>query len=308
VAEVCALVLNWRLCDATLRVLDDLQEHAPGTDVVVMDNGSDDGSAERLAAALASRPDRELLAFERNLGYCAAMNRGLERARDRGASFALFLNNDVRLPPGFLEPLHRALDHDASLAGVAPTVMTPDGKVWCQGGRRRFGPNEIVLVGQGGEPAPVTHGPEAVDFLPGACALYRLDDLAAVGDLDESYFMYVEDVDLGARLAARGRKLAWLPWIRVVHEASSSSGGGVSPLRKYLSGVNTVRFLRGHGRVRDWLSFVLFDVLLWPLSLVTGTPPRAALAKLRGLADGLIGRNVSARDVARYHPDAEGHL
>ena len=54
------------------------------------------------------------------------------------------------------------------------------------------------------------------------------------------------------------------------------------------------------------LSFVLFDVLLWPLSLVTGTPPRAALAKARGILAGLLGRGVSVADVSRYHPAAEG--
>ncbi len=305
-ADVCALVLNWRLCDATLQVLDDLREHTPAVDVVVMDNGSGDGSAERLAEAVAGRANAELIAFAENLGYCAAINRGLARARERDAAFALFLNNDVRLPAGFLAPLQAALENDPTLAGVAPTVTTPEGKVWSQGGRRRFGPNEVVLAGQGGEPAPTTHGPERVDFLPGACALYRLDDLAAVGDLDERYFMYVEDVDLGARLVAQDRRLVWLPWVRVVHDASRSSGGGVSPLRKYLSGANTVRFLRAHGRLRDWLSFAIFDVLLWPVSLVSGTPWRAACAKARGLADGLLGRGVSAADVARYHRCPEG--
>src|SRR5690606_34482302 len=117
-------------------------------------------------------------------------NLALRAARAAGAEHALLLNNDCRVPPDFLAPLVAALDADRSLAGVAPTIVTPDGRAWSEGGVVRARANLVVLRGQGREPAPRTHGPEACEFLPGACVLYRLADLAAVGDLDESYFMY----------------------------------------------------------------------------------------------------------------------
>lgn len=317
-SHVVALLLNWRLCDATLQVLADLQQagHAPLT-VLLLDNGSNDGSAERLAAAASAITEgdpaarqggapaiaAELLAFDTNLGYCAAMNRGIARAAELGADHVLFLNNDARLPAGFLAPLVSVLDHDPRLACVAPTIVDAHGRAWCQGGGVRFRPNLVTLFGQGGPPAPQEHGPEAVEFQPGACALYRLADLDAVGRLDEDYFMYWEDVDLGARLRARGRGVLWLPWVRVVHEPSRSSGGGRSPLRKYMSAVNTVRFLRRHGTARLWLAFVLFDVLLWPFTLLSGTGPRAALAKARGLVHGVCGRKVTVAAVRHYLPE-----
>ena len=135
--------------------------------VLLIDNGSGDGSAQRLRLAVGD--DAEVMAFDHNLGYCAAMNRSLDWAEGQGIEHVLFLNNDVRLPPGFLTPMVEALDHDPGLAGVGPTVLDPDGKVWCQGGAVRFGPNLSHLRGQGREPAPKTHGPELVDYLPGAC-------------------------------------------------------------------------------------------------------------------------------------------
>jgi GT2 family glycosyltransferase len=299
--RVTAIVLNFRLPAATLRVVEDLR--ACGSEDlswIVVENGSGDGSAARLAAALTGDP-RTLLRIEaQNLGYCGGVNLGLRLARERGAEYALLLNNDCRVPPGFLKPLVEALDNDPGLAAVAPTLVTPDGRAWCEGGFVRPRPNLVVLRGQGREPAPITHGPEACEFLPGACALYRLADLAAVGDLDEAYFMYWEDVDLGARLRGQGRGLLWLPWIRVVHEPSGSSGGGRSPLRKFMSAANTVRWLRAHGTLGLWLTFLLFDVLLYPLTFLSGTPVRAALAKGRGLLVGLGGRPITAADVARY--------
>lgn len=307
--RVAAIVLNFRLAGATLRVVEDLRACGfDALDILVVENGSGDGSAERMRAAWgADDPRIELIAVDENLGYCGGVNLGLAEARRRGAEHALLLNNDCRVPPGFLAPLVDALDADPSLAAVGPTVVTPDGQAWCEGGFVRARPNLVVLRGQGRPPAPVTHGPEICEFLPGACVLYRLADLAAVGDLDEDYFMYWEDVDLGARLRAAGRRLVWLPWQRVVHEPSGSSGGGRSPLRKFMSAANTVRYLRTHGTPRLWAAFWCFDVLLWPLSFLSGTPWRAAAAKIRGLAVGLGGRPIDRSDVEHYaKPNAAG--
>jgi GT2 family glycosyltransferase len=300
--RVAAIVLNFRLAAATLRVVEDLRACGfAGLETIVIDNGSGDGSAARMRAAWPERdPQVTLIATEDNLGYCGGVNLGLAEARRRGASYALLLNNDCRVPPGFLAPLVDALDADPSLAAVGPTVVTPDGRAWCEGGFVRPRPNLVVLQGQGSDPSPITHGPEACEFLPGACVLYRLSDLEAVGDLDETYFMYWEDVDLGARLRAAGRRLVWLPWQRVVHEPSGSSGGGRSPLRKFMSAANTVRYLRQHGTLRLWLAFWFFDVLLWPLAFLSGTPWRAVAAKARGLMVGLTGRPIDRTDVERY--------
>jgi GT2 family glycosyltransferase len=300
--RVTAIVLNFRLAAATLRVVEDLRACGfEGLETIVVENGSGDGSAARLRAAWEPEDTAvTLIAQEENLGYCGGVNLGLAEARRRGAQHVLLLNNDCRVPPGFLGPLVDALDADPSLAAVSPTVVTPDGLAWCEGGFVRARPNLVVLRGQGQPPAPITHGPEACEFLPGACVLYRLSDLQAVGDLDESYFMYWEDVDLGARLRAAGRRLVWLPWQRVVHEPSGSSGGGRSPLRKFMSAANTVRYLRRHGTPRLWLAFWCFDVLLWPLAFLSGTPWRALAAKARGFVVGLSGRPIDRTDVERY--------
>jgi hypothetical protein len=84
-----------------------------------------------------------------------------------------------------------------------------------------------------------------------------------------------------------------------VHASGASSGGGKSPLRKFLMACNAVHYLRRHGSVRGWLAWLCFDLLLWPLALLTG--PRAAFAKLYGTWAGLAGHRPSAADVARLH-------
>lgn len=301
-ARVVAIVIDYKLAARTAAAVEALRACSTGAgtfdlDVFVLDNGGGATPSAELAALAGERV--HVTATPANVGYCAAVNAGLRWAAGRGAEFVLLLNNDVRVSPGFLDPLVGVLRNDPDAAAVSPTVLWPDGRVWCQGARMRFGPNINVLVGQGGPPAPRTLGPQSVDYLPGACALYRLADLTAVGGLDEEYFMYMEDADLGARLRARGRKILWLPWIAVEHDASASSGGGRSPMRKFMTACNAARYLRRHGTPRLWLGFVLFDLLLWPAAVFAGTPPRAAWAKARGAWGGVFGRRVTVQDVVR---------
>jgi GT2 family glycosyltransferase len=299
---VAAIVLNFRLPEATARCVADLQRSGHARlRTLVLDNGSGDGAVAWLERELRGA---ELIALPRNLGYCTAMNLGLDWARRRGADHVLLLNNDMRLPDGFLAPLVDVLAHDAEVGGVGPTVLRPDGNVWCQGARVGWHANLVRLLGEGRAPAPQDEGPAEVDFLPGACALYRLADLDAIGGFDDDYFMYWEDADLAARLRARGLRVVWVPWTRVVHEPSASSGGGRTPVRKYLSAANAVRYLRAHGSARLWAAWLLFEVLGLPLALLTGTSPRAVFAKACGVLAGLRERRLTAADVERWLPRA----
>ncbi|MBL9078357.1 MAG: glycosyltransferase family 2 protein [Planctomycetes bacterium] len=305
-ARTAALLLNWRKPQLTLQCLADLLVVDVPLCVLVIDNGSGDGSAaalrEGIVGLAAAHPRHEVVfaALPDNLGFTGGMNHGLRWAAQRGLAYTLVLNNDLRLPPDFLQPLVLVLDHDPRVVAVGPTVLHPDGTVWAEGGELAFGPNALRLCRHGRPPRPREHGPEAVPFLPGACVLLRTDAAMAIGGFDDRYFMYWEDVDICDRLRERGGRIVWLPWVRVVHDAGKSSGGGRSPLRKFLMANNAVRYLRRRGTVAGWAALLLFDVLLWPLTLPAG--PRAAWAKLRGLGKGLLGHRAGTADVQRYLP------
>lgn len=305
--RTAALLLNFRhpeltlLCLADLLAIDDAPMH-----VFVIDNGSgrgaDDGTVaalQRDVLAMPPGPHRvTFVALPTNLGFTGGMNHGIQLAVAAGLPFVLVLNNDLRLPKDFLRPLVDVLANDSGTAAVGPTVLRGDGRVWAEGGSVGCRPNLLRLLGQGGPPSPREHGPEAVPFLPGACVLFRTADLAALGGFDDAYFMYWEDVDLCERLRERGGRIVWLPWVRVTHTAGQSSGGGRSPLRKFLMANNAVRHLRARGTPKLWFGFVVFEVLLWPLALLSG--PRAAIAKLQGTLAGLRGHRASAADVERF--------
>ena len=297
-SEVVAIVLNWRQPGLALEVCRDLLGCGQPMKVFVRENGSGDDSPTVLAAGLeglgAEAGRVHLEVGEDNLGFAGGVNRGLRWAEAQGARFVLLVNNDVRVPAGTVAPLVDVLEADAEVGAVGPTVLRPDGKVWAQGGALGMRPNVVRLRDQGGEPAPQTDGPRAVDFLPGAFVLYRLSDLRALGGLEESYFMYWEDVDVAMALAGRGLRSVWIPWVRVTHAAGSSSGGGRSRLRKFMQAANSVRFVRRYGRPSLWAGLAL-DVLTAPLAMVVR--PRTGWAKLRGIWFGLRGKRLCAADV-----------
>lgn len=301
-----AVVLNWNGAAHTLRCVRSLDAARADVRVIVVDNGSTDGSVAEIAAAC---PGVCLVRSDENRGYSGGVNLGIRRALADGATRVLLLNNDVELAPDALPALEAALDADPSLGAVGPIVTLPGEptRIWAAGGELAYRENisrlrgfHEVLNGQ------FPHD-EDVDYVPGCVVLLPREVIERVGELDESFFCYMEDVEYGRRIVEAGYRNRLVVAARAVHEASASTGGGYTPARKYMNAVNSVRYLRRHPSLRGVAGFLLFDVLGWPLALVNACRhgrPGAAFAKARGIVDGLRGVKVTPERVARYLRDA----
>jgi len=198
------------------RTLLSLAEQTRPLDVVVVDNGSTDGTTELLRDEF---PQVELVELGRNLGFGPAINRGVDL---RPADPLLVLNNDVRVEPRFAEAMLEAAAEGAEcVAGVltqeaAPGLIDSAGVV-----------ADITLMGFDylhGEPLAVLEG--AADPLgpTGGAALYRHDAFRAAGGFDERIFLYYEDLDLALRLRAAGARCRLAGGARALHAYSASLG------------------------------------------------------------------------------------
>jgi len=222
--RTAAVVVNYESGPALARCVVDLA--GSGLDaVVVVDNGSTDGS---LAAAVAASPEIAVVDPGENLGYGAAVNRG---AAATSSAFVLVCNPDLEVPAGAVEALAAVLDADPGLALVGPLIRTPSGERYPSA--RRF-PSMVDAAGHGllGIFAPDNRftrnyqrteldvagdGALDVDWVSGACFLVRREAFEQVGGFDESFFMYLEDVDLCWRLGRAGWRVAYAPTASVVH-------------------------------------------------------------------------------------------
>jgi GT2 family glycosyltransferase len=195
--------------------------------LIVVDNASEDGSAE---GARQRFPDAEVLAMGANLGFAAAVNRGVAAGR---APHILLLNNDARLQPGALEALREALCRP-KVGAAGPRLTGAGGEVELSLGRTLSPWNEawfrllgaLYRGGRGPAAAAIEayYGKDRLTrSLTGACILMKREAFDEVGGFDERFFLYAEDVDLCIRLRRRGWKLAYAAGARVAHDRGASS-------------------------------------------------------------------------------------
>jgi len=192
-------------------------------EVVVVDNGSTDGSRAALSAV---DPDVVWLESGGNVGYGQGVNLGALRCRGR---YLLVGNPDLVLRRGAVASLSLALDGDARLGIVGPRLVNADGSLYPSA--RAF-PSLVDAVGHGvlGWVWPANpfsrryqlldwdHShTRKVDWVSGALFLVRAQAWADLGGFDPGYFMYMEDVDLCWRAGRAGWDVAYLPKAEALH-------------------------------------------------------------------------------------------
>jgi N-acetylglucosaminyl-diphospho-decaprenol L-rhamnosyltransferase len=283
---VGAVVINYNARDHLLECMRSLR--ADGVEeIVVVDNASTDGSLDAVAKLDA---DAVLVPTGGNLGFGSAANRGLAVTR---GEYVAVLNPDVVVEPGTTKALVAALDADPGLGAVAPRVDNPDGTLYPS--VRAF-PSMGDAIGHAflGFVAPQNrfsrryrmldwdHARTSdVDWASGTCLMLRAAALGDEARFDESYFMYVEDVDLCWRLREHGWRVAYEPAGRVTHTVGASSE--LAPYRMILAHHRSLlRFSAGtaRGRRRLLLPFVaaglaLRTVLAWLQRAYRGRPHAA---------------------------------
>lgn len=297
VARTFVVVVNYDGGEGNLACLESVfASGVPAGRVVFVDNASSDGSRE---AVHARWPELVTIDNDRNLGFGAAANQGVDAACARGAGAVLLLNNDATLEPDCLARLCACLDDDPTIGVCGPLVLLGrDGeRVWAAGGRMTWRQNLSELVGHRRPCTDELRQDRDVDYVPGCAMLVRREVFDAVGALDAALFAYHEDVDLCLRAREAGLRTRFVGGAVARHDAHGATGGGYNPRRKYMMGMNAVWFLRRYGSPMRWLGFALFDVAPVPLLVVLGLFTgrwRGALAKGLGQWHGLRGRRVRA--------------
>jgi N-acetylglucosaminyl-diphospho-decaprenol L-rhamnosyltransferase len=230
--------------DLTERCLEHLRLQTLPHTVIVCDNGSTDGTPERLRASF---PEVRVVELGANVGFSVACNRG-EHAGN--GEIVVLLNNDVECPPEFLECLVVPFRAEERIGSVAALLVKPGAKQI-----ESFGlVADPTLAGYPrlrGLPAAAAQGLQPVLVGPsGAAGAYRSRAWEAVGGLDEGVFSYGEDVDLALRLRTAGWSTAGASDAVAVH-LESASAVRRSAWQRYQAGFSRGYFLRRYGVLRS---------------------------------------------------------
>ena len=273
--KVAAIVLSWNGREDTLACLRSLE--GQGAEVIVVDNASEDGSAEAVSGV-------EVIRNPRNLGYAGGMNVGLRAALDRGADAVLLLNNDVELEAGAVTALAAASEGAAAVCPLITFADNPE-TVWYAGAP--FDPTRGYQGRHRGFGQPASEFTETVqtERACGAAMLIPRRALDAVGLFDDALFAYHEDTEWSLRAKAAGLPILVGPSARVRHKVSAATGGEGSPTALYYSVRNTLDVCERHaplGRLGTWRRRVVV-LLAYTAQALLGSP---RLARLRGVREG----------------------
>ncbi|MDQ1697304.1 MAG: hypothetical protein QOJ03_2657 [Frankiaceae bacterium] len=250
-ANVDVGVVTWNTADLTVSALRRLLDTDQGCElrVLVHDNASSDGTPDAVRTQV---PEADVEVCPDNLGFAAGVNRLLARSH---ADWFLALNSDAWPAPGAIGAMVAAAERHPRAAAIAPRLERPDGTL--EHSTHPFPSVGIALasgVGVRGAWAERhalygawAHDRErAVDWAVGAALLMRRSAIEEIGGLDESFFMYVEDLEWGHRAWQRGWEIWFTPEALVVHvgNASGQRRYGASRTATWLA--NTYLFYRRH--------------------------------------------------------------
>jgi hypothetical protein len=257
-----------------------------GWHLYAIDNASKDHTLETLSALADERVT--VTPNSQNVGVAKGNNQGIEQALEDGCDWVLLLNNDTTFPPDLLSGLLGACGQ-RSWKAVVPKIHfdTPPGHLWYCGGsfkraRGYTGHHNHMGEKDRGQADRAT----TVDYSPTCCMLLSEEVFAAVGLMDETYFVYADDTDFCWRMKEAGISLGYWPASTLTHRVGGSTGGQESPFSAYYQIRNRMYFLRKFfGVVTESFFLPLFYVWYFFRFRFGHSKPQLWDAALRGLRD-----------------------
>lgn len=231
--DLSVIIVNWNAAEYLPAALESLfaAQGDLAMEVFLVDNASSDDS---LALVRACCPQVQIIANAENVGFAAANNQGLAKARGR---YLLLLNPDTEMPPNLLHDLIAYLETHEDVGVVGPRMQARGLKV--QGGAAGYDPSPSTIFNFSTflyrlfprrfkglwlprslykQPDPIV-----VDWISGACMMVRSAAARAAGPLDERYFMYSEDVEWCRRIRTAGYGVVCLPNFWITHHIGGSA-------------------------------------------------------------------------------------
>jgi GT2 family glycosyltransferase len=296
---VSLIVVNFNGAKSIRACVDSLfAERSVALQIIVVDNASEDASAAVLQSLTQEHASLEVIRSDRNRGYAGAVNFALPSCRGR---YVGVLNMDLIAESCWIGPLVDFLDSSAEVGAANPLITLWDGSTVNAIGQDLHVTGLGFNRGLGRQRSAIGDAPFRCDGLHGAAFLVRQDTLNAVGGMDESGFLYHEDVNLSWMLRMMGLQIYCVPRSVVRHDYFLS----MHPEKLFLLERNRWSLLL---TALHWSTLVLIspvllltEVMLWMYALLRGKRFLAAKARsYRALWNGRRERRSRRADISRF--------
>lgn len=262
------IIVNWNTKNYLEKCLSSIFSHIPVENilVIVVDNASTDGSAEMVQSQF---PSVELIQNSQNVGFAPGCNQGIKRA---DSEYILLLNSDCEITsPNFFNEVIFVFEHNQKIAIAGPIIIYPNGKLQSAGQRfltlKRVFLEQVLFT-----TAPIfakslesvehlkRNAPFEVDWISGSCLFARKSIFEQIGYLQDSLFMYAEDMELCFRVQNAGYSVVIVPTVSIIHYKSKSTNKNLSDVLKYSVRNNCLFIKKRQGKIAAL--FTLFFYLI----------------------------------------------
>ena len=202
--------------------------------VVLIDNGSEDGSAEYVKQHY---PEVTVRRFETNMGFCRAVNEGIRMAK---TPYVVLLNNDTVCERDFLEGLVRAMEELPDCFSCASRMVRMDDPDRMDNGGDYYCALGWAYALGKGKPVEKYRKKRNIFSACAGAAIYRRDVFEEIGLFDEAHFAYLEDVDVAYRARIAGYRNVYVPEAVVRHVGSATSGSVYNEFKIRYSSRNSI--------------------------------------------------------------------
>ncbi len=249
--KISIIILTWNAYKMTLDQLQDAKKlDTAGLDVemVIVDNGSEDGTQEKLANFHMPNMSYKFIETGNNLGFAGGNNFGIRYAFENRADYVILMNNDLILSSDLIQKMVSLAESDKKIGLIAPKMYFAKGYefhkdrysskdlgrvIWYAGGI--IDRNNVYSEHRGVDEVDIGqyNKVEETDFANGACMLVSRDLYNNIGTIDETFFLYWEDADFSEKARRAGFKVVYTPDTCLWHMVSASTGSSGSPSNDY---------------------------------------------------------------------------
>lgn len=259
--------------------------------VVIVDNGSTDGTYGNLVRQFNGDQGVTILSRPANGGFAAGVNACLAESSRRGSEYVVIINDDAQVDPQCLQYLVREVGRSPRYAMGGPAILYQESpeKVWQGGGMFSMLRGGVAVVDKNKSYAAISKSPRSVGFLSGCVLLIRTDVLKETGLFDEDYFMYAEDTDFCLRVRRAGHEMVYVPEAKAFHKISGRGVGRASSFALYHIARSTVLLYgKSFPGLYKWYGFMIQLLLYTPLRIWQMIKAGAGLSPLGGWLIGLL--------------------